>query len=294
MSDDRPCGCLGSPEDQRRADVAARRASASFLVSAAGAVALGVVYWQGGQPQAEGVLLAVTFGSLAYGLITIANRITSTGTHVGPRHPMASPESEITEVEHDLARGRLISRRTALRRSLVAAIAAMGGAALFPLRSLGPNPGNALQVTPWKRGLRLVTDGGAVVKADEVPADGLVTVFPEGHAGSPDGQAVLIRVSSGKIKPVDGRDTWSPDGLIVYSKLCTHAGCPVGLYQPTSHQLLCPCHQSTFDVLDGARPTGGPAAASLPQLPIRITGDGALEATGDFSAPVGPAFWSER
>ncbi len=290
---DRPCDCIDA-ERERRADVAARRASISFLVSAAGAIALGAVYWRGGQPQAEGLLLALTFGCLAYGLIMIANRITSTGPHVRPRHELASSESTVEDVEEDLARGESISRRTALRNSLIAALVAMGGAAVFPLRSLGPNPGNKLRVTPWKRGSRLVTDDGKVVKAAEVPLDGLVTVFPEGHAGSPDGQAVLVRVRPGRIQPESGRQDWSPDGLIVYSKLCTHAGCPVGLYQPKLHQLLCPCHQSSFDVLEGAKPTGGPAAAALPQLPIRIGADGALEATGDFSAPVGPAFWSER
>jgi ubiquinol-cytochrome c reductase iron-sulfur subunit len=287
------CGCLDE-ERRRRADVAIRRASVCFLVTAAACVGLAIVYWQGGQPQAEGVLLAVAFGALASGLVMLANRVTSTGPHVGPRHPMPSPDADVQHVEQDLARGEAISRRTALRRSLVAAVVAMGGAALFPLRSLGPNPGNALKVTPWRRGLRLVTEDGEVARADEIPLDDLLTVFPEGHAGSPDGQAVLVRVRPHDLHQKAGREGWAPDGLIVYSKLCTHAGCPVGLYEATSHELLCPCHQSTFDVLHGAEPTGGPAAAALPQLPIRITEDGALEATGGFSDPVGPAFWSER
>lgn len=289
-----PCNCLGAAEltpAERRAE---RRASVSFLLAAAGAIGLGVLYSQGGQPQLEGLLLTVVFGSLAYGLVTIANRLVSGGSHVGPRHALGSAEGDIEEVERDMARGRVISRRTALRRSLGAAVVAMGGAALFPLRSLGPNPGKSLLVTPWKRGLRLVTSDGTVVHATDVPPDGLVTVFPEGHAGSADGQAVLIRVKSGRLKPRPGREDWSPDGLIVFSKQCTHAGCPVGLYEPELHQLLCPCHQSTFDVLDGAKPTGGPAAVALPQLPIRIASDGALVATSDFSAPVGPGFWNEK
>ncbi len=288
---DKPCDCLG--EDQTPAErKAENRASVSFLLAAAAAVGLAVLYWRGGQPQLEGILLFVAFGSLAYGLVTIANRLAADGPHVGPRHHLPSAESDVEAVESDFARGKLISRRTALRRSLVAAVVAMGGAALFPLRSLGPNPGDALEVTPWKDGLHLVTDDGSVVKADDVPEGGLVTVFPEGHAGSSDGQAVLIRVAPRDLKPVAGREDWSPEGLIAYSKLCTHAGCPVGLYQSKLHQLLCPCHQSNFDVLDGAKPTGGPAAAPLPQLPLRIDDQGALRATGDFSAPVGPAFWS--
>ena len=100
-----------------------------------------------------------------------------------------------------------------------------------------------------------------------------------------------VRVEPGLNTPVDGREDWGPDGYLVYSKVCTHAGCPVGLYQQETHQLLCPCHQSTFDVLHGAKPVFGPAADALPQLPIRIDPDGSLVARGDFSDPVGPVFW---
>jgi ubiquinol-cytochrome c reductase iron-sulfur subunit len=116
-------------------------------------------------------------------------------------------------------------------------------------------------------------------------------VFPEGSPGSADGQAVLIRVAPGLLHPKPGREDWSPGGLVAYSKICTHAGCPVGLYQADSHQLLCPCHQSTFDVLRHAIPQIGPAAAPLPQLPLAIDADGYVVARGDFSEPVGPSFW---
>jgi ubiquinol-cytochrome c reductase iron-sulfur subunit len=109
--------------------------------------------------------------------------------------------------------------------------------------------------------------------------------------GVADSQVVLVRVEPSLLRPLAGRADWAPEGLIAYSKVCTHAGCPVGLYEVQTHQLLCPCHQSAFDVLDGARPVFGPAAAELPQLPLAIAADGTLEATADFSAPVGPAFW---
>jgi ubiquinol-cytochrome c reductase iron-sulfur subunit len=85
---------------------------------------------------------------------------------------------------------------------------------------------------------------------------------------------------------------WTVDGIIAFSKVCTHAGCPVGLYEASSRQLLCPCHQSAFDVLAGARPVSGPAAWPLPQLPLTVDDDGVLRATGDFSEPVGPGWWS--
>jgi ubiquinol-cytochrome c reductase iron-sulfur subunit len=116
-------------------------------------------------------------------------------------------------------------------------------------------------------------------------------VFPEGFVGSADGQAVLINVGDAPLTLSPAGLAGAPDGLVCYSKICTHAGCPVGLYLAQEHQLRCPCHQSTFDVLDGARPVYGPAPKPLPQLPIEVGEDGSLHATGDFDAPVGPSFW---
>ncbi|MBV8693206.1 MAG: ubiquinol-cytochrome c reductase iron-sulfur subunit [Actinobacteria bacterium] len=275
--------------DERRAE---RVIALSFLITAAAAVGLAVVYLSGGQPQLEGALLAVAFGGLAYGFVTWGQKLMPQGPVVEERHRLTSTEEESEELESDLERGGVISRRKLLVRSLAVAGGALGVAALFPIRSLGPKPGKALVSTPWRDGLRLITDDGKPVLAVDVPMDGLVTVFPEGFPGSADGQAVLVRVSPELLHPAPGREDWSPDGFIVYSKVCTHAGCPVGLYQADSHTLLCPCHQSAFDVLDRARPTFGPAAVALPQLPIRLDGDGYIRARGDFSDPVGPAFWS--
>jgi len=267
-----------------------RTAALTFLLSFAAFIGLAVVYWRGGQPQAEGALLAVGFGGLAYGLVTWGNHLMPEGPYAEDRHDFDEPVQEELFGD-DLARGRWITRRTLLLRTLVLAAGGLGVAALFPIRSLGPKPGRSLLQTPWRNGLRLITDDGKLVRADDVPIGGLVTVFPEGHPGSADGQAVLVRVEPGLIDPVVGRESWSPEGYIVYSKICTHAGCPVGLYQRETHELLCPCHQSTFDVLHGAKAVFGPAAGALPQLPIQIDGDGTLSALGDFSDPVGPPFW---
>ena len=103
---------------------------------------------------------------------------------------------------------------------------------------------------------------------------------------------MLIRTRTDQdFTPREGREDWTVENIVAYSKLCTHVGCPVGLYQAEQGLLLCPCHQSTFDVLDGARPVFGPAARSLPQLPLAVDDDGYLIATSDFSGPVGPGFW---
>jgi ubiquinol-cytochrome c reductase iron-sulfur subunit len=269
---------------------AERTSALAFLLSTAAFLGLAVVYWRGGQPQAEGALLATGFAGLAYGLVTWGNHLLPPGPFEEERHQFGD-ESQEALFEDDLQRGEPITRRKLLVRTLVLAAGGLGVAAVFPIRSLGPKPGNTLYRTPWRGGLRLVTDDGRPVRAVEVPIGGLVTVFPEGHAGSADGQAVLMRVEPGLIVPLPGRETWTPDGYVVYSKICTHAGCPVGLYQRETQQLLCPCHQSSFDVLHHAKPVFGPAAAPLPQLPIELGADGFLRATGDFSEPVGPSFW---
>ena len=262
----------------------------AFCITAASGIALGVVYWQGGQTQAEGTLLGVAFASLGWGLIVWANKLLHQGTFAEARHPLGASASAREEVAESFDRDDVLERRALLWRGLALAAGALGFAALFPLRSLGPRP-SGLTRTPWRDGTRAVTADGKPVHVDNVPEGSLVTVFPEGHLDSADGQAVLVRVPPGLLKVRKGRETWSPRGLIAYSKVCTHAGCPVGLYQAQIQQLLCPCHQSAFDVLDGAKPVFGPAAAPLPQLPLRVDADGTVRAAGDFPDPVGPGFW---
>jgi ubiquinol-cytochrome c reductase iron-sulfur subunit len=254
------------------------RAAFGFLVTAVAAIALAVVYWRGGQPQAEGALLAVALAGLAYGFVTWGHHLLPQGPVEEPRHELESTPTERRAFEHDLERGG-VERRKFLTRTLGLAIAALGAAAVFPIRSLGPSPGTSLRRTPWRRGLRLVTDDGTPLRAEDIPVGGFYTVFPEGHIDSADGQTVLVRVA---------------DRYFAYSKVCTHAGCPVGLYQADTHQLLCPCHQSAFDVLDRAKPVFGPATRALPQLPIVIDSDGFLRAQGDFPVPVGPTYWNRR
>jgi ubiquinol-cytochrome c reductase iron-sulfur subunit len=265
----------------------------AFLASAAAGVGLAVVYARGGDPQVEGGLLALAFGGLGVGLVVVAHRLLTGAPRVEEREDFVASAEEEAEVEHDLARVGAITRRRVLGGALAASVGAIGVAALFPIRSLGPNPGTALLHTPWRAGRRAIGDDGRLVRAAAVPENGLVTIFPAGSPGSANGQAVLIRLSrrvlrtSGLTSIVD-----APDGLLAFSKVCTHAGCPVGLYEADSHQLLCPCHQSAFDVLADARPVLGPAARALPRLPITVDAEGYVTATGDFSAPVGPAWWS--
>lgn len=271
---------------------AERFAIAGFIVTALAAIGLLVIYWQHPNTQWEGVLLAIAFVSFGSSCVIVAHSLLPAGPAVDERPPFGTDLEERGEVAESFDRIEVVSRRRFLVASAGGAVVALAATAVFPLRSLGPRPTNQLTKTPWRRGLRVVTDDGVPVRAVDVPLGGLVTVFPAGFAGSASGQAVLMRVEPALLHPPPSRADWSPNGLICFSKICTHAGCPVGLYEAQRHELLCPCHQSAFAVLHEAKPVSGPAARALPQLPLSVDTEGVLVAQGDFSAPVGPAWWN--
>jgi ubiquinol-cytochrome c reductase iron-sulfur subunit len=159
------------------------------------------------------------------------------------------------------------------------------------LRGLGAAPGTSLRDTHWKAGNRLVTPEGTPIRADAMVQDQVWTVFPQGAGNPADSQALLIKTRADLLRLPDDRMKWTVDGVICYSKLCTHAGCPLAIYRPSTKSLFCPCHQSQFNILNGGKPFFGPAARALPQLPIRVDEEGYFVAEGGFSAPVGPAYW---
>jgi ubiquinol-cytochrome c reductase iron-sulfur subunit len=269
-----------------------RIAFGCFVVATLAAIALAVVYAEGGQPQVEGVLLGAALLGLGAGLILWAHSLMPHGPFEQEREPLGTTPEDRAAFEEDLERQGTLTRRRLLIGGMSGALVALGVAFLFPIRSLGPNPGNTLARTPWRRGRRAITDDGRPVRARDVPRNGLVTIFPAGFAGSADGQTVLMRVDPDELDLPPERSTWTPQGLIAYSKVCTHAGCPVGLYEAARKQLLCPCHQSAFDVLRGAEPVFGPAARALPQLPLAIDDEGYVVAQSDYHEPIGPTYWN--
>ncbi|MEW6155703.1 MAG: Rieske (2Fe-2S) protein, partial [Actinomycetota bacterium] len=185
-----------------------------------------------------------------------------------------------------------MSRRAVL--ALGGAAGALGLGALFAGRPLARDARARLRTTAWRPGARLVGPGGQALRVNSLLVGEMVTVFPEGGPRRADSQVVLVRVAAERVRARRDRVSWSPAGNIAFSAVCTHTGCPVGSYQAEAGHLLCPCHQSVFDVLDGARPLSGPAARALPQLPLAVDDGGYLVAVADFDEPVGPHFWGRR
>src|SRR4029077_10130116 len=190
-------------------------------------------------------------------------------TAIEERHPFASSAGGAT-LSAALDEEAGFTRRRFLVGMLIGALGGLAGALAIPVLSLGPAPGPEMFTTTWARGKRLVDIDGKVVRAVDLPIGGLVTVFPEGDPGSARAQTLLIRVPVDELRLGPDRLAGAPDGYVAYSKVCTHAGCPVGLYLASEQHLVCPCHQSTFDVLGGATPIAGPAGRALPQLPIAL------------------------
>jgi ubiquinol-cytochrome c reductase iron-sulfur subunit len=264
-----------------------------FLLAIAGAVGFvwayaadASIYWLGG-------FLALGFIGLGFGLAywgrnLVGDRLAA-DTYPIPREPDAEGRNELTEeLRKDV---KVITRRRFLAGLLVTAGGLFAASQVVIFGSLGPLPHRRLFQTSWKAGSRLVTFDGKPVTGEALSAGGFIVAFPEGHVDAADSQVVLLRLSSDIFTPMAGRESWSPQGFVAYSRVCTHAGCPVAQYEDEAHVLVCPCHQSTFDVLHGARPIFGPAGRALPQLPLMIDAQGDLRAQSGFQEAVGPGFW---
>jgi ubiquinol-cytochrome c reductase iron-sulfur subunit len=241
--------------------------------------------------------LTVALLALGAGFCLWAKKLLPHGMAVQKRGPHHSPEEEQLASEETFFAGVTqmgLGSRKMLRRSLLGALALLPVPAVLLLRDLGPLPHSRLRHTGWKKGSRLVdVETKLPIKLGDIEVGGIATVMPEGfgnvedHALAP---TILIRFAPGEIRSKK-EVAWGADNHVAYSKICSHAGCPISLYEQQTHHLLCPCHQSTFDMADDANVIFGPAARRLPQLKIQVDGDGYFVAQGDYSQPVGPSFW---
>jgi ubiquinol-cytochrome c reductase iron-sulfur subunit len=239
----------------------------------------------------EGALLAVALGGVGAAIVVWAVTLMHAPPEVEERHEMPSPPSERDAAAHALDLGS-VTRRRFLVRMLAGAGGLLAAALALPAFSLGPQPGRELFETGWRAGARVVGGDGEPIRPDDLVEGTVRTVFPEGAVGRADSPVMLIRLRPSDLQLPNDRQGRAYEGCIAYSKLCTHAGCPVGLYRAEDRVLICPCHQSTFDVTRGAVPVFGPAARRLPQLGLGVDADGYLVAAADFDEPVGPSFWN--
>ncbi|MDZ8276227.1 Rieske 2Fe-2S domain-containing protein [Microbacterium aquimaris] len=265
-----------------------------------------------------GLGIALALLAIGIGAIHWSKAVMSDKEFVEPRHATRGRDSvreAAVQVFDDANEESGFGRRTMIRNSLIAALAAsvVPGITLFrglapessPENPHGGDPVYLLSHTMWKEGSRLAHDPeGTPIRAADITLGSAVHVIPEELAelhhdeGYLEEKAkaivLLMRMPPEDIIESPERADWSYDGIVAYSKVCTHVGCPVALYEQQTHHLLCPCHQSQFDVSDGAKVIFGPAARPLPQLPITVDDEGYLIARSDFTEPVGPSFWERH
>ncbi len=296
--------------DPKRADSAERKIALMFLLSAIGTVGFIVAYVAIPRLSTTkdvrwsnfwlGISLTLSLGGIAAGIIAWVRWLMPAHEVVQQRHELAAPDEELEAAAQVIVVGAQesgIARRSLLKRSLGLALGLFALPGVLLLRDLGPLPRKTLDTTLWKaNSVLLNAETGEPVKLGDLEVGSFTTVLPakvedmseEDYAKTP---VLLIRLEPGINRPAPGRENWAYQDHVAYSKICTHVGCPIGLYQKQSHKLLCPCHQSTFDVPRACKVVFGPAARSLPQLPISVNADGEFIATASFDQPVGPSFF---
>jgi ubiquinol-cytochrome c reductase iron-sulfur subunit len=306
--------------DPKAANRAERQVATMFLVSALGTVLLIFSFFfipddvfvfipimgnQNAHQLGLGLGMAISLFFIGLGAIHWAKTLMPDTEVVAQRHEFRSPDSErkdfVTAVKEGAAASGL-GRRSLIKRSLGAALGLSALSPLILLRDLGPLPGKELEKTTWKSGTYLVTDpGNRRIKASDLEVGAVAQVLPEiedpEHRKLSDiakDAVLLIRLRPQEFNLEADRLAMTHDGIIAFSKICSHMGCAVALYEQQTKHLLCPCHQSTFDVTRAAKVIFGPSARPLPQLDITIDQEGYLLARQPFSEPVGPSFWERN
>lgn len=312
-----------SPELERRAE---RQVAMMFGLATLLALAFCVAYYAIPEDAvvfgwfAHNLALGATLGLslllIGIGAIQWAKKLMDDHEVVELRHPTASSAEDRETALASLSAGATesgIGRRPMIRNSLLGALAVLGLPAVVLLTDLGPiSAVERLSRTVWRRGMRVVNDvSGVPIRPAEVKPGGLINGEPAVLVPTGDEEldkelgvlhgaellqekakaaVILVRMRPEEIQPTPGRENWSVDGILCYSKICTHVGCPISLYEQQTHNVLCPCHQSTFDLANGAEVIFGPAARPLPQLELGLDDEGYLIAMGDFESVVGPSY----
>ena len=325
---DEPVANPGVPEhqyrpqdvDEAQARRTERQISAMFLIAAALFVAFCVIYVTVDADQtflgwsAQNFGFGFTLGGalllIGIGIIQWAKKLMGDHEIIEMRHPAKSSDDDRAAVLKDINAGldeAGLGRRPMIVRSLGVALGALGLPALFMLRDLGPLP-YGHRNTVWKKGMRVVVDvTGEPIKPSDMRVGDLINAEPaaffetdeEGHPlfhgtellqAKSKAAVIVVRMRPEAITPAKGRENWGVQGILAYSKICTHVGCPISLWEQQTHHLLCPCHQSTFDLADNGKVIFGPAHRPLPQLPLAVDSEGYLIATSDFPEIIAPSY----
>ena len=305
------------PEDPVRAKKAERIVAACFILAMLAGFGFLVSYGLIGVGSITAVQHSNLFlgGCLGLAMLLLGIGATIWVRHLMPdvemseqRHVMASDPKDIAAFKETWEEGADTSqfvKRPLVRRSLLAATLPLAIAPVFLLRDLGPMPGDSLDHTVWRKGLRMLVYGTnrPITPAEFSSPGSIISVVPEGYQDDDDALAkaavIIIKFRPGEVTYTSANHAvgghvvanWTVDNIVAYSKICTHVGCPAALYEQTTHHILCPCHQSTFVATEGAKVIFGPATRPLPQLPMGVDSQGYLIATNDFHEPVGPSFW---
>lgn len=306
--------------DPKAADRAERQVATMFGISALGTVLLIASYvfipedkflfipimgTQNVHQLGLGLGMAISLFFIGLGAIHWAKTLMPDQEVIAHRHEFRSPEKDRDDFVATVKTGVTesgLGRRSLIKRSLFGALGLSALSPILLLRDLGPLPGKELEKTTWKAGTYLVTDpGNRRIQAADLEVGAVAQVLPEiehpeERKLSDIGKDAVLLI---RLRPVEFNLTpeklaMTHDGIIAFSKICSHMGCAVALYEQQTKHLLCPCHQSTFDVTRGAKVIFGPSARPLPQLDITIDQDGYLLARQPFSEPVGPSFWERN
>ena len=271
-------------------------------IAAAAAAVFVIAYALEWSTQILGLSLGAAFAFIAVALVLAGKRV-APGEVVAEDRPGLGDEGEQLALEQDITEGgKGVSRRGVLLGGAAATGTALSAALVLPVASLGPKPGDQIGASPWRRGTSVLDEEGVHLAPTDIALGGFVTGYPEGsdrrELGSP---IVLVKLRPDELDLPADRSDWDADGVLAFSKICTHAGCTINLfryplYEPTSPgpALVCPCHYSTFDVTTGGDRIFGPAGRALPQLPLDVDADGRLIAGGEFSGAIGPSWWGVR
>ena len=256
----------------------------------------------GAQQLGLGMGMAIALFCIGAGAIHWAKTLMPDEEVIAQRHEFRSDDEDRSEFVKTVKAGASaagLGRRPLIKRSLGVALGLSGLTPLLLLRDLGPLPKDNLQKTSWKPGTRLVTDpGDRPIRPEDLEVGAVAQTLPQLAPGEErtlnnigKDAVLLIRLRPEEFNLTPERLSWTHEGIIAFSKICTHMGCAVALYEQQTKHLLCPCHQSTFDVTRAAKVIFGPAARPLPQLNITVDSEGFLVARTPFTEPIGPSFW---